>query len=278
MSATLDSLPPAYQRAARGLRLPYFYGTPVAYRTIEELDGVDSWDEADPECRRRNAGLWIYCAVVHGVKYGFGQMARDRARALANWQANPNQFSHPDVSFHVRDPQRKLEPVACDTVGTGPGGSPPDGFAAMRANAHLFGLHLVTGSTERHHTQLFPGSKRTWNANPQPVTTWSNFPALPGDQEEDELSWHEPIPNYIKAEDGSVKDEAWSVLSGAHAEAYHSQEDTQRLVEGLLDGEGYSGEGDGKNFWNGIRDIVKGEVAAQLKPVLDKLDALAPKA
>jgi hypothetical protein len=179
MSSTLASLPTGYQVAARDLRLPYFYDdADPDDKSIPELDGIDSWDDAHPECRRRHAAMW--CATQRGVEYGFGQMARSRSRALLNWQQNPGQFSHPDVSFHVHDPARRLLPVACDNVGVGPGGSPPDGFALMRDVAHMFGLFTVTGASERHHTQLFAGSKRIWNANPREVTTWDDWPALSG--------------------------------------------------------------------------------------------------
>ena len=250
--ATLDELPAAYQAAGRGLELPYFYGTPVAYRTIDELEQVESWREADPECRRRHAALWIWCATVHGVKYGFGQMARSRARALANWQNDPGQFSHPDVSFHVEDPARGLLPVACDNVGTGPGGSPPDGFNLLRSVAGQFGLHTVSGASERHHTQLFPGSKRSWNDNPRPVSTWTNYPVLPGDEGDDDMPsseevaqavWHDETDNlttgqkdefwWIVSETHRLASEANRIANLAHQEAAAAHKDTQAILGSL---------------------------------------------
>lgn len=194
MVSTLSTLPHEYQQAGDRIAFPYLYGTPVARRTADQLETITSWREGLPESRRRHMAMWIWCHEVHGVLYGLGQMSRSRERALANWQANPSQFSHPDSSYHVNDPARGLPPVAVDNVGTGAGGQPPDRWNLIHSVCGRFGLRTVSGATERHHTQLveLPGSKRDYNANPSRyhIGQWTTFPPLPGQPppEEEDLT------------------------------------------------------------------------------------------
>ena len=169
----------AYKRAAAEVLFPLGYGTPVARVTVNRIEADGSFGRAHPQARLRNLCEWIWCHHVKGQTYGHGQMDRSYERALANWQNNPRQFSHPNRSWHVRKLTPPLSAVACDVVGTGHGGSPPDGFAAIRANVGPFLLRTVTGSTERHHTQFadLPGTGDQWSG--QPIKRLTAPPRLP---------------------------------------------------------------------------------------------------
>ncbi len=174
----------AYKAAARGLLFPMGYSSPVARVSLDVIEGQRSFREAADEVACRHVASWTWVYYETGQLYGHGQMARDYDRALEQSRLYPNQFSNPDTSWHVIDFTPKLlEPTACDVVGTGRGGSPPDGFKAIRAHAGKFGLRIITPLNELHHLSAIemPGSKRPYNENPSAyaLKPWTNWPRLP---------------------------------------------------------------------------------------------------
>jgi hypothetical protein len=182
----LDLLPEpnrsAYKAAAAEIKFPYLYGDPVARVPLSTIERNSSFQKAHQQDQLRNVCLWILCHHLDGQTYGFGQMDRDRARAELQARLYPNQFSPPITSFHVEDIVRHLLAIACDTVGTGRAGAPPDRFASMRKRAASCGLFLVPAENEWHHTQCMPGSKRGFNAPPGQYWGYlkqPDFPRLP---------------------------------------------------------------------------------------------------
>ena len=69
--------------------------------------------------------------------------------------------------------------------------------------------------------------------------------------------WHVPTPDYTNE---GHPEAVFHILSQIHERVTY-------LQDALLKGEGYAGPGDGEAFWNGVREIVKLEVAKQIASI-----------